>query len=251
MPATGKQKARRHSSKQSNGILIISIVLVAVAFTALLIYAISQSNTQTASAAPGQYSDIPQTTTSDGAPILGNSSTNVMLMEVADFSCPHCLEYHPTILAIIDQYVRAGRVRLEYRPVTFVGGQFSDAAAQAALCAGKQNRFWEMEDALFNMQQTQGYQSFVAANLINTAQHLNLDGTAFARCLNTGETEKTIATTSDITSKLGVNGTPSLLYSTDGGQNFQFWPDPNTSDNKMRGGVTIDVVDNTIKSLGK
>ncbi len=251
MPTTNKQKARRRNPKQSNALLIGTIVLVAVAFVALLVYAISQSNAQAASVTPGTYSDIHQETTSDGAPILGNPNANLVLMEVADFSCPHCLEYHPIVQTIIDDYVRPGKARLEYRPVTFVGHQFSDAAAQAALCAGKQNRFWEMEDQLFAMQQSEGYQSFVADNLINTAQHLNLDGTAFARCLNSDETEKTIATTSDMTNKLGVNGTPSMLFSIDGGQTFHFWPDANTSDNKMRGGVTIDVIDLTVRNQSK
>ncbi len=255
MPATIKQKSKRRNQKQADLRLIGTIVVLVAVFAALIIYAVYKSTTPTAP--PGTYSDIPQQTTSDGAPILGNPNTKIVLMEVADFSCPHCLEYHSTILQIIDQYVRPGKVRLEYRPVTFVGQEYtgmghnpSDTAAQAALCAGEQGHFWEMEDQLFNIQETQTPRAFVPDTMIAAAHGLNLDTTAFTRCLSSGETEKTILTTSDVTNQLGVTGTPTMLYSTDGGKTFQYWPDPSTQDNKMRGGVTLDVIDNTINSAG-
>lgn len=51
-------------------------------------------------------------------------------------------------------------------------------AAQAAHCAGEQDKFWEMRDILFT-----NAKKLEAENLPNYAQVVGLDGAAFESCL--------------------------------------------------------------------
>ena len=246
MPASTKQlarsKAKQRAQQQARTSIILIIGLVAVVFIILVLALANQSNT--AGANQGQYANLAQATTDDGAPILGDPKAKITIMEIADFSCPHCAEYHPTILQIVDQFVKTGQAKLIYRPVTFVGAQLSDVAAQAALCAGKQNAFWPMQDALYNISLTSGPRSFAVTTMVDTATGLRLNGDAFSKCLTSGETEKTIISTAQLASDLGANSTPSVLYSIDDGKTWKWWLDG--SNQPIHGGLPLQTIGDTI-----
>ena len=215
-----RSKARTVQNNQNMLLGVIVIVVVAVAIVAAILS--NQFNSaQPAAVSSVQYSQIPQSTTADGAPILGSPDAKVVILEFADFSCPHCLDYHPTIQKVIDQLVRPGTARLIFRPMTFVGGPYSEAAAKAALCTAKQGKFWEMEAALFNLQATQGYQAFQTDTLKATADKLGLDGVAVVNCMSSSDVQNTLTSSKALFEQLGAGGTPSVMYSTDGGTTFK------------------------------
>jgi len=219
-----KSKARsKAQARRDQGALIGVLIVVALAAVVLIFVLVNQVNSSNPSSVKtGTYSSIPQSTTSMGAPVLGNPDAKITIMEFADFSCPHCLEYHPAILNLIDQYVRTGKAKLIFQPETFVGGQFSQTAAEAALCAGKQGQFWEMQDALFQIQQTRGYQAFNLDTIKATSDGMGLNTSQLLGCMDRQETLSTIQASAQYGDRLGVTGTPAVLYSTDG-TNFTFW----------------------------
>ena len=147
--------AKAQARRRTQITVIVGIAATALLFVAVLVMSLSQSGT---GIAPTSYAEIPQTTTGEGAPVLGSPDAKITLMEYADFSCSHCADYHSTIKQVIDQYVRSGKVRFIFQPYLLGGfGIYSEIASQAALCAGKQGRFWEMQDALFSFQLQRGY----------------------------------------------------------------------------------------------
>ena len=237
--AKAQARARRESQQSIIGIAAVVIIV----FVALIVALASQAR-NSIQVDLGTYAGIPQSTTADGAPVLGDSKAKIMVMEVLDFSCPHCAEYHPYMMQLINNYVKEGKAQLLVRPVTFVGGQYSVVAATGALCAGKQNAFWPMHDELFRIQQTEGPQAFSLGRMQTAATTLKLDTAAFGNCLSSGETNTTLQTTEQVTQQLGANSTPSLLYSLDGGKTFQWWKD--NSQTEMHGGVPPDVIAGTI-----
>jgi protein-disulfide isomerase len=237
--AKAQARARRESQQSIIGIAAVVIIV----FVALIVALVSQTR-NSIQIDQGIYAGIPQSTTADGAPIMGDPNAKIMVMEVLDFSCPHCAEYHPYMVQLIKDYVKPGKAQLLVRPVTFVGGQFSVVAATGALCAGKQNAFWPMHDELFNIQLTEGYQAFTLTRMQTAAAKFKLDLAAFGKCLASGETNTTLSTTEQVAQQLGANSTPSLLYSLDGGKTFQWWKDNSQAD--MHGGIPLDVVENTI-----
>lgn len=81
--------------------------------------------------------------------ILGSPSAPVTLVEYADPQCPYCKQWALGALpTIVDQYVRTGKVRLEFRPLAFVGPE-SKAGVTALLALGMSGRMWEGMHVLY------------------------------------------------------------------------------------------------------
>jgi protein-disulfide isomerase len=107
----------------------------------------SPSNTTpavTGGAAAPELAGIPQSGVT-----LGDPGAPATLVEFADPQCPFCAEYARDALpALVDQWVRPGRLRFDLRLLTFIGPD-SLPAARLAGAAALQNRLWTFSDLLF------------------------------------------------------------------------------------------------------
>lgn len=87
-------------------------------------------------------------------PVLGNQSAKVTLIEFSDYECPFCeRHYTQTELQLKKEYIDKGLVKFYYRD--FPLSQIHPGAqkgAEAARCAGDQNKYWEYHDSLFQNQ---------------------------------------------------------------------------------------------------
>ncbi|GAC1658465.1 MAG: hypothetical protein NVS4B3_25870 [Gemmatimonadaceae bacterium] len=89
----------------------------------------------------------------DKARVQGDSAARVWVVIVSDFQCPYCRMWHEqTYPALLHEYVATGKVRMAYLNFPLPTHQNAGAAAEAAMCAGAQDRFWPMQDALFRSQ---------------------------------------------------------------------------------------------------
>jgi protein-disulfide isomerase len=101
--------------------------------------------------------------------VLGPSHAPVSVVEYGDFECPGCKQAAPVVHLLLERFV--GRVRVAFRHYPLE--EFHPhalLAAQAAECAGAQNKFWEMHDLLFDNQQHLQRQ-----HLQSYAERLDLD----------------------------------------------------------------------------
>ncbi|HRQ33361.1 MAG TPA: DsbA family protein, partial [Anaerolineales bacterium] len=78
----------------------------------------------------------------------------IQLTEFSDFQCPYSKRHYTQTEPLLEQYyVNTNLVHATYRSAgNFIsqgGGTESQDAAMAAYCAGDQNKFWQMHDALF------------------------------------------------------------------------------------------------------
>ena len=90
----------------------------------------------------------------DAARIQGAANAPVWIVEVSDFQCPFCKQWHDQVYpAIVREFVEPGIVRMAYVNLALPQHQHAMPAAEAALCAGLQDRFWPMHDKLFDTQQ--------------------------------------------------------------------------------------------------
>lgn len=90
----------------------------------------------------------------DTARIRGAASAPVWIVEVSDFQCPYCRMWHEeTYPTIVREYVATGRARLAFLNLPLPSHRHAWPAAEAAMCAGLQGRFWEMHDAIFQAQE--------------------------------------------------------------------------------------------------
>jgi protein-disulfide isomerase len=78
-------------------------------------------------------------------------------------------------------------------------------AAEAAHCAGEQNKYWQMHDLIFAQQQT-----MAVPNLKVHAQTLGLDLPKFNECLDSGKHADSVNADYKYGSSLGVSSTPTM-----------------------------------------
>jgi protein-disulfide isomerase len=109
----------------------------------------------------------------------------------------------------IEQYVDTGKVRYVYRefPLTSIHPA-SQKASEAAVCAGQQDRYWEMNEKLFSTTEEWGAQEDPTGQFKGYAQEIGLDSTAFNDCLDSGEGAAVVQTDRMAGETFGVNATP-------------------------------------------
>jgi protein-disulfide isomerase len=114
---------KRKSSSQPNRqlITIVGIVVIVVAVVAIIAILLSGNRSGDIDVSSLQQSRQP-----DGGFVLGNSKAPITIIEFADFACPHCQEYHPTITQFLGDYVVTGKAKFEYRVFPTAGGQTSE-----------------------------------------------------------------------------------------------------------------------------
>ncbi len=116
----------------------------------------SSPSPTTVSALPGSaavtrlFKGIPQS-----GNLLGKPSAPVTMVEYIDLQCPVCRAFETeTMPTIIDRYVRTGKVKVEARPIAFIG-QDSVSGRLAAIAASRQNRLFDFAQVLYANQGTE------------------------------------------------------------------------------------------------
>ena len=120
---------------------------------------------------------------------IGKKDAKATLTLFEDFQCPFCLRFTVTFESTIMEYVRAGKLRLEYKNFPILGVE-SVKAAVAAQCAAKQNVFWPFHQRLFTEQVKAGQLTkeqlnvnrFSDQNLATYAAEAGANATQFQAC---------------------------------------------------------------------
>ena len=86
-----------------------------------------------------------------GAAVKGAAEAPVTLVEFTDYQCPFCRRHFSTTMPqLVRDYVESGKLRYVVKEFPIPSLHPSAAkAAEGALCAGDQDRYWEMHDAIF------------------------------------------------------------------------------------------------------
>jgi protein-disulfide isomerase len=151
--------------------------------------------------APRRY-DIP----TEGFPSIGPNDAPITVVEFSDFQCPFCQRWHDQVY---EQLMAAypGKIRLVYRslPLTQIHPQ-SMNSAEAALCAGDQNAYWQFHDKLFD-----NYQVLSDDIYASLASDLGLDTTAFETCMTEHKYKAAVEADMQFAIDLGVQSTPTFF----------------------------------------
>jgi protein-disulfide isomerase len=141
--------------------------------------------------------------------VLGDPSAPVKLVEFGDLQCPVCKGYSEEILPpIIENQVKKGQVKIDFRSYTIIGEQSAPAGA-AALAAGAQGRGWNYIELFYRNQgeENSGYadDAFLTA-IAEGAGVQNLTKWKKEREMLIPEVEKSTGRAQE----LGFTGTPSF-----------------------------------------
>ena len=145
---------------------------------------------------------------------MGNPDAPVKMDVWEDFQCSGCLSYTTKLEPqILQTYVETGNVYYTFHFYPFIdGGQGeSHDAANAAMCAGAQERFWDYHAILYANWIGENAGSFTKSRLRAFAQNIGLDMTAFDQCFQENTYSAQIQQDVDEGSKLGVPPTPAIF----------------------------------------
>jgi len=134
----------------------------------------------------------------------GPATAKVTIITWSDFQCPYCKRVNPTMEQIEKEYGEQVRVAFKHNPLPMHNRALP--AAQAAEAAGRQGKFWEMHDLLF-----ENARDLTDENFAKWAGELKLDVEKFKKDLEDPAIKKKIEEQQKEGSTLGARGTPAFF----------------------------------------
>ncbi|QBJ97386.1 disulfide bond formation protein [Rhodococcus sp. ABRD24] len=149
----------------------------------------------------------------DGDPLArGSVDAPVVLVEYSDYRCPFCAKFsRDTEPELVDKYVDAGVLRIEWRDLPIFGEE-SMVAARAGRAAAAQGKFWEFNSALYAASPDRGHPNLDAAALRGFAEKAGVPDLArFERDAADAAVDADIAGDVLEANMIGVSSTPSFV----------------------------------------
>src|SRR5262245_57764533 len=153
------------------------------------------------------------------APSVGPKNAKVTVLSYLDYQCPFCARVDPTLDEIMKTYPNDVRVVIKMHPL----GMHPNApiAAQAAVAAQAQGKFFEMHKKLFANQA-----SLSRDNILAWAKDLGLDVEKFKKDLDSDAVKTRIQKESAEAEGIGASGTPASFVNgryVTGAKPMTFW----------------------------
>lgn len=143
----------------------------------------------------------------DNCVSIGEDDAPVTFVEVSDFGCPHCQDFHREKSAPIkERFVDTGLVRWVFLPYAL--RPETVPAANAALCAAEEGDYSEFADALFGMPTET---ALTRDGFLTAANENGLDIDSFTACLEEGRYNNTIGENQQAARTARVSGTPTFF----------------------------------------
>ena len=158
----------------------------------------------------------------------GSAQAPVTVYEMADFQCPVCRMFVVTVFPTIErEFIQTGKVRWVFinLPLTSIHANAA-IAAEVAMCAARQGRFWPIHDALYQQQDDWAKLPEPRDKLIVIAQRAGVDRKKLLACLQSGEARKEVEADTQRAMRSGAHATPSFYI--EGGllEGAPYTPDP-------------------------
>ena len=200
-----RTQRERESRKRITGLVVGALALVAAI---LLVYFLPRLlNT---SEVEGYANQAGQS--------VGDPNAPVKVVEFSNFGCSHCRNFAlENEEQFVKDYVDTGKVYFTYKVFQFSEDE-TFKAAEAAYCAGDQDRFFEMQKLLFQNSAFAG--AYADSSISSYAKQLGLNMTEFNQCMENDTQLANIRADTANAQALGVTGTPmfdvngTIVYST-------------------------------------
>ena len=208
--------------------LIVVVVVAAVVFAALLYTRGSRTASEPATTSPAAHT--PMTEPTSAATVTDTTALEIMHGEVtrdpndprakgdvnapvvmviySDFACPFCTKFAQEVEPQLDDLIKNGTLRIEWRDLAQITPT-SPLAAQAGIAAGKQGKFWEFHDAVYGAADPQGHPEYTEDSLVDFAEKAGVpDLERFRADMTDAATVKAVTDANQHAYSLGIKGTP-------------------------------------------
>src|SRR3990167_4887756 len=116
----------------------------------------------------------------DNENVKGDKEALATLIEYSDFQCPACGSYYPILKKVSEEL--GAKVKFAYRHFPLPQHKNAKLAATVDEAAGKQGKFWEMHDLIFQNQSDWSEDKNAPIIFAQYAQELGLDQIGRASC---------------------------------------------------------------------
>ncbi len=147
---------------------------------------------------------LPRVEVAAEGPSKGDPKAPITIVEFSDFECPFCSRAEEAVKQVLEAY--KGKVRVVYRDFPLPFHAKAQKASEAALCAGDQNKYWEMHEKLFANQQ-----KLDLPDLKAHAKEVGVDMGKFDQCLASGAKAGVVEASKKAGEAVGVTGTPAFF----------------------------------------
>lgn len=138
------------------------------------------------------------------APSFGPEDAKVTIVEFSDFQCPFCTRAASVAHQIREKY--GDKVRFIFRQYPLPMHGDAHLAAQAALAAHQQGKFWEYHDLLFANQR-----ALTRPALEDYAKQVNLDVPRLKKALDDQSLKAAVDADVKLGEEVNVSGTPTVF----------------------------------------
>jgi protein-disulfide isomerase len=149
--------------------------------------------------------DMPRVRVDDRGPGRGPEGAPVTIVEFSDYQCPFCHRAEAVVQQVLERYPEEVRFVYRHFPLDRIHPQ-ARPAAEAAVCAEEQGRFWEYHERLF----AEGAE-YDEASLARYAAEVELDLEAFQACREQDATRQRVEDDVAAGRAVGVTGTPAFF----------------------------------------
>lgn len=181
--------------------LVFGFIVLAVVFVGYKIYkwAVTPTPTVTGSAVEAKDDDW----------VKGNKEAKLTLIEYSDFECPACRSYAPAIKRLSEE--NKDNLKVVYRHYPLPQHKNARNASYASEAAGKQGKFWEMHDLLFEKQDEWSKDSDIRARFETYAESLGINKDQFITDYESQEVKDAVSADVSLANMLRVNSTPTFF----------------------------------------
>lgn len=142
--------------------------------------------------------------------IKGNKDAPVTIVEYLDFECEACGAFYPVVKRLSEEYKDEVRFVVRYFPLP--GHKNSMTSAFAVEAAGKQGKYWEMHDVVFENQRDWGEKQAPDPKIFeNYARQIGLDMEQYNKNILLQELKDRIERDRKTGQRLGITGTPTFF----------------------------------------
>ena len=194
------ESEKRNAMLKKIGIIIGAVVIVLVSVLGLIKLSGSSNSTSTINLPPISKTDITK----------GDPKAKVTLIEYADFQCPACGAYHPLINQLLTEF--DGKIFYVYRMFPLANiHKNAIISSQAGYAAYKQNKFFDMDDLLYNGQASWEGLADPSQTFVDYAKKLKLDIDKFQKDMTSDEAKNYVADSQNQALNAGINATPTFF----------------------------------------
>ena len=135
----------------------------------------------------------------------GPADAPITLITFSDYQCPYCIRSEAVLAEVLTKYPKDVRLVHRHFPLDQMH-PFARPAAEAAMCAEEQGKYWEFHDAIFALEGRIEAKTFEAIG-----EKLGLDGKALASCISERRFKNFVEQDAAAGEAAGVTGTPAYF----------------------------------------